>query len=451
MEQQPLPRYHYRPDKVRGTSLRRVSAALLENVFFAAATALSFAVGVVFFIQGVRHPINITWFIVFWALIAYLALPRLHRILTAVYLPDYFIGRARTSSGLLGDPVNLALLGTEEQVHDAMERAGWVRADPINLRSAWRIVLSSLLRRSYPQAPVSPLLLFGHQQAFAYQQQVEGNPSQRHHVRFWPAPEGWLLPGGHRVDWLAAGTYDRRVGLSLFTLEVTHKIDANTDIERDYIISTLTHTAPGIAVRVIEDFSTGYHCRNGGGDAIETDGDLPVVDLSYVSGERVPVPAPHAVMARRPEPRGVGARPIGVVAGSVLVLLSSVISGLITVYAASRADMAQPPVPEWGVVLLTLLPALLSVVLVWPTWRGSQLARLALVTLLTLTTVTQVLNWFTGAEPMARTVVVTGADLLALYSFTSQTVREWTQRRSPHTRLGTGTITLEPGNPQHGG
>ena len=47
--------------------------------------------------------------LVFWVLVAYLALPRIHRILTAIYLPDYFIGRARTADGLLGDPVNLAL------------------------------------------------------------------------------------------------------------------------------------------------------------------------------------------------------------------------------------------------------------------------------------------------------------------------------------------------------
>ena len=40
--------------------------------------------------------------IVFWVLLTYLLLPRLHRILTRLYVPGYFIGRARTSDGLLG-------------------------------------------------------------------------------------------------------------------------------------------------------------------------------------------------------------------------------------------------------------------------------------------------------------------------------------------------------------
>ena len=165
------------------------------------------------------------------------------------------------------------------QVVGAMERAGWVKADPITAQSSWAMVASTLQRRSYPEAPVSPLFLFGKQQAFAYQQEVDGNPKQRHHVRFWPCPEGWLLPGGARVDWLAAGTFDTSVGLSFFTLQVTHRIDANTDIERDYIVDTVSEANSAVRIRVLENFSTGYHARNGGGDSIRTDGNLPVIDV----------------------------------------------------------------------------------------------------------------------------------------------------------------------------
>ncbi|MDX2376429.1 LssY C-terminal domain-containing protein [Microbacterium sp. LRZ72] len=228
--------------------------------------------------------------IVFWVILAYLVLPRLHRILTTIYVPDYFIGRARTSDGLLGDPVNLAFLGEGEQIDEAMRRAGWTRAHEVTFASSWRIVTSTLRRRSYQEAPVSPLFLFSRQQDVAYQQEVDGNPAKRHHVRFWRCPEGWMLPGGIRVDWLAAGTFDTAVGLSLFTLQVTHRIDADTDIERDHIVATLTRADPEIAVRIIEDFSTGYHARNGGGDSIRTDGDLPIVDVRTVHVPAAAVP-----------------------------------------------------------------------------------------------------------------------------------------------------------------
>ncbi|PZU39309.1 MAG: hypothetical protein DI573_07475 [Microbacterium sp.] len=246
---------------------------------------------------GVTESFQVGWWgipvaVLFWVVIAYLVLPRLHRILTTIYVPDYFIGRTRTSDGLLGDPVNLAFRGTGDQIEAALRRAGWTRADPVTLASSWRIIESTLRRRSYHEAPVSPLFLFSRQQDFAYQQEVDGSPSQRHHVRFWRCPDGWMLPGGIRVDWLAAGTFDTAVGLSLFTLQVTHRIDADTDIERDHIVRTVTTANPGVTLTVIPDFSTGYHARNGGGDSIRTDGDLPIVDVSAVVVAPAPAPAP---------------------------------------------------------------------------------------------------------------------------------------------------------------
>ena len=256
---------------------------MLDGFFFVFAGVASIWLAWLLFEQSFELGwYGVALFVVFWLVLAYLVLPRLHRILTRIYVPDYFIGRTRTSDGLLGDPVNLAFDGPEGSLHAAMEAAGWTRADDVTLASSWRIVTSTLSRRSYDEAPVSPLFLFDRQQDFAYQQEVAGNPAKRHHVRFWRTPDGWLLPGGRRVDWLAAGTFDRAVGFSLFTLQVTHKIDADIDVERDHIISNLTGANPDVRIEVLRDFSTGYHSRNGGGDTIRTDGDLPVVEVGGV-------------------------------------------------------------------------------------------------------------------------------------------------------------------------
>ena len=80
---------------------------------------------------------------IFWAVTAYLTLPRFHAIMTRIYVPDYFIGRTRTPDGLLGDPVNIGLIGTEEQIHQVMQDAGWTRADDVTLVSSWKIILST--------------------------------------------------------------------------------------------------------------------------------------------------------------------------------------------------------------------------------------------------------------------------------------------------------------------
>lgn len=216
-------------------------------------------------------------FLVIWVLASYVLLPRLNRLLARIYVPSYFIGRTTTSDGLLGDPINLAVVGTPELLRSAMLSAGWSEPDPVTLRSSWHIIRAALLHRSYPRAPVSPLFVFQQRQDLAFEQEVAGSPAQRHHVRFWICPPDWRLPGGFDVDLVGAATFDRKVGLSLFTFQITHKIARDTDQERDLVVGVLRET--GAAVHVVRHFSTGYHSRNGGGDAIETDGDLPIISL----------------------------------------------------------------------------------------------------------------------------------------------------------------------------
>lgn len=220
-----------------------------------------------------------------WLFTAYLVLPWIHRRLTKWYLPDYFIGRVRTGDGLLGDPVNVALNGTREQLVAAMLAAGWVEADKLNLRSTLKMIKATLMHQRYPSAPVSSLFLFSRQQDLAFQQEVGNSTSKRHHVRFWQTPEDWWLPGGYRTDWLGAATFDKSVGFSLFTFQITHKIAEDTDEERDYLVETLCASEPGAHVQVIQHFVSGYHSRNGGGDQITTDGSLPFVTLAQPASE----------------------------------------------------------------------------------------------------------------------------------------------------------------------
>ena len=299
------PTFELAPDDVSGTPLWPVQQ-IVDGVFFVIGTVLVMWLGWIVVTVGLDDG----WYVIgsvflFWVLLAYVGLPRLQEVLSKVYVPDYFIGRSLTDIGVLGDPINLAVDGTEADIHAAMLRAGWTRADELTIRSSWRIVVSSVLRRPYPEAPVSSLFLFGQRQAFAYQQEVDGNPSQRHHVRFWPVPDGWKLPGGFEVQWLAAATYDRAVGISLFTLQVTHRVDADIDIERDYVIDTVRYAVPDASLRVIKDYSSAFTTRNGGGDVVRTDGSLPILDLTSL---QAPEPDRRGASDGRVVARGVPPR-----------------------------------------------------------------------------------------------------------------------------------------------
>lgn len=405
---------------------------------------------------------------VLWALLAYLLLPRLHALLSRVYVPDYFIGRTRTYEGLLGDPVNAAVLGTTEDLHTAMARGGWQLADELGFRSGLRTVTSTLARRTYATAPVSPLFLFGRSQDLTYQQEVAGSPARRHHVRFWRTPPGWRLPGGARVDWVAAGTYDRRVGLSAFTLQVTHKIDGDTDAERDHLVATLLAGSPEARVRVIRHFSSGYHSRNGGGDAIRTDGHLPVVDLVDVVDEASADPGrPSAewhglaapALALLAAVRDTGAsnrdhRPVTLYLGHGLVLLRLLLTAAVAAGAAAALLLAPRggapdwlPQPEelvaWPSVRGEPLLALGGAVLAWLVlavvsqlaFAGSSAARLVVLAAVVVDLVV-VLTATGGSSPLVSRAWTTALvlDLGVLITLSSGDVRAFTLRRTRERR-----------------
>ncbi len=249
------------------------------RVLFTSALILVIAAVIVYLIEEVLDGRAILYpAVALWIFLAYITLPWIHRKLTKVYLPNYFIGRTRTGDGFLGDPINLAFNGTENDIKRAMESSGWVLADELTAQSTLKMIKRTITRRSYPNAPVSSLFLFSNKQSFAYQMEVGGSTAKRHHIRFWKVPKGWYMPGGYKADWLAAATYDRKVGFSSFTFQITHKIGEDIDEERQFVINSLTSTTP-IRVEVIENYSSAYHDRNGGGDTIQTDGALPFITL----------------------------------------------------------------------------------------------------------------------------------------------------------------------------
>lgn len=413
-----------------------VTDSRLDHAFFILGGAA--AVWLAFLLVGESFHLGwgqVWFYFFFWAFLAYLLLPRLHRILTTIYVPGYFIGRARTSDGLLGDPVNVALLGDEPQLHAVMRAAGWTQADEVTLKSSRRIISSTIFRRSYSEAPVSPLYLFDRQQDFAYQQEVDNNPGKRHHVRFWRCPEGWLLPGGHKADWLAAGTYDRSVGFSLFTLQITHKIEQNTDVERDHIITSVTAADPRVTVQVIEDFSTGYHSRNGGGDSISTDGDLPIVDA-----RRVQVPAhqpsrPTDSRDRRPAPTMVGA---------ALVVARSIAAFILALTLATSSDVfsdittdGDPLDPQTTTTVVTFVAVVVlifglgEVFLAWRIFLGSNGARVIAMGLSSVSVVVQAVDYFTGSTNITLEAGLFGVatDILVLLALSSQRARVYAKRQ----------------------
>jgi hypothetical protein len=178
-----------------------------------------------------------------------------------------------TKSGIPGDPLNSALVGTEDDVKRIMIAARWYPADPLTLKSCLKIAEASVLKRPYDAAPVSNLYLYGRKQDLAFEQPVGSDPRQRHHVRFWKTDQ---VDSDGRPVWVGAAVYDEHVGLSRTTGQITHVTAANIDAERDYLFACLEKTGDLADMYVEPNFHTVRQGKNGGGDPWQTDGNLDV-------------------------------------------------------------------------------------------------------------------------------------------------------------------------------
>src|SRR5258707_6082529 len=148
----------------------------------------------------------------------------------------------RTSAGIPGDALNVGLVGSKEDVLRAMHASGWFPADPITLRTSIEIVGSVVLDRPYHDAPVSPLYYEGKKEQLAFEKPDGRSVDKRHHVRLWLGLEKGT---DGRPVWLGSITFDRRVGLSHDTGQVTHHIAPDIDAERDLLMRDLREAGKG--------------------------------------------------------------------------------------------------------------------------------------------------------------------------------------------------------------
>jgi hypothetical protein len=135
-----------------------------------------------------------------------------------------------------GDMVNFVLVGSEQQVKDALDAASWRIADTDNKEAVLKAVLETYQKKDYLQMPMSTLYLFGRKQDYGYElAQAYSVVASRHHFRIWKAPVTW----NGQTMWAGAGTHDIGFEKDQRNGKVTHKIDPAIDGERDNIGQTL--------------------------------------------------------------------------------------------------------------------------------------------------------------------------------------------------------------------
>ena len=184
--------------------------------------------------------------------------------------------RVNDQSHNLGDMVNFVIVGSQKDVHAALEAASWHVADTDNTAAIFSAVMQTYDKKDYLAMPMSILYLFGRKQDFGYElAEPIAMVASRHHFRIWKADFTW---NGQEV-WVGAGTHDIGFAKDKRNNSVTHKIDPAVDGERDNIGSTLQKANKAKTLTYYLPPDPVKDARNATGDSYHSDGRMLVIFL----------------------------------------------------------------------------------------------------------------------------------------------------------------------------
>jgi len=147
--------------------------------------------------------------------------------------------RISDKEGNAGDMVNFLILGSEDEMKKTFTTAGWVKVDANVEATILAGALASFSKESYLTMPMSQLYLFDRPQDYGW---AHAEPiavvASRNHLRIWKAP---FTVNGQTL-WIGAATHDIGFEKDQRNNGLTHKIDPDIDLERDYVEKTLSST-----------------------------------------------------------------------------------------------------------------------------------------------------------------------------------------------------------------
>jgi hypothetical protein len=135
--------------------------------------------------------------------------------------------------------VNFLIIGNEDEMKKVFTTAGWVKVDANVDATIINGFIASMSKESYLTMPMSPLYLFGRHQDYGW---AHAEPltvvASRNHLRIWKAP----FTVNRQMLWVGAATHDIGFEKDQRNNGITHKIDPDIDLERDYVEKTLSAT-----------------------------------------------------------------------------------------------------------------------------------------------------------------------------------------------------------------
>jgi len=170
------------------------------------------------------------------------------------------------------DMTNLMFLGTQQDVENAFQKAGWSPAAQLNSKSKLETFRAMAEVRGYQEAPVSTLLLDRRPPDLVFEK-LNNTFAARHHLRIWRRPGRFH---GQEV-WVCSATHDIGIDFSERDRTFIHKVDTEIDRERAKVVSDLLFTGLVRGLSLVERPDVPTELFNATGDQLRTDGQMAVI------------------------------------------------------------------------------------------------------------------------------------------------------------------------------
>ncbi|MEJ2007107.1 MAG: LssY C-terminal domain-containing protein [Acidobacteriota bacterium] len=188
--------------------------------------------------------------------------------------------RVVSKKGNPGGPINLVLVGSEDEIRTAFEKAGWTAAQNKNANSLWKTFEAVVKGKGYDAAPMSTLYVYGRPEDMAFEKMLN-TFTMRHHLRIWKAP--MTAPDGRQI-WLVVANHDN--GFDIRPGVISHSVDPHVDLERAKVGADLGMTGFVAAEELVGRSNPVRSGLTATGGEWESDGRVLVVDLKPQSRSR---------------------------------------------------------------------------------------------------------------------------------------------------------------------
>ena len=203
--------------------------------------------------------------------------------------------RSTTRKGQSSDMVNLAFLGSQEEIERAFRAAGWTYGDSVSTWSVLREMRALSSLNSYSHLPISRQWLDGQASDFTLQKSFDSY-QKREHIRFWNESE--LEPD----LWVSGAIRETSAAWSFRKRKFIHHVDADLAAEREKVVRDLSLTGCVDNIYGVQRPDTSERLKNAGGDTLWSDGRIAVIQLNDCETPEA-FPTPNAGLDSRPRSR----------------------------------------------------------------------------------------------------------------------------------------------------